>query len=117
MLQSLTGIATTVLLAAPSAANAGEVGARITKAVTTSDLGISVRTSVVRGAQLADKIDGQWEKFSDKYGLGSERRKQVGRRPKDNIIPDPLPLDIAVAQNILDVSDEVFLKLMTSLSP
>ena len=117
ILQTLTCVATTALIGDPSAANAGEVGARITKAVTTSDLGISVRTSVVKGAQLADKIDGQWEKFSDKFGLGSERSKQVGRRPKDKVIPDPLPLNIDAAQKILDVSDEVFLKLMPSLSP
>ena len=52
---------------------AGEVGAKITKAVTTSDLGISVRTSVVRGAQMMDKLDGKWEKFSDDNGLGAER--------------------------------------------
>jgi len=39
-------------LLAPSAANAGEIGAKITKAVTESELGIEVRRSVVRGAQL-----------------------------------------------------------------
>lgn len=117
-LRRLTGVASTALIGTlgPSVANAGEVGARITRAVTKSDLGISVRTSVVKGAQLADKIDGEWEKFSDKYGLGSERTKQVGRRPIEKKIPDPLPLNIDVAQKILDVSDEVFLKLMPSLS-
>ena len=119
LLRRLVGVAATASIVAsgPSVAKAGEVGARITKAVTTSDLGISVRTSVVKGAQLADKIDGKWEKFSDTYGLGSERTKQVGRRPKDKTIPDPLPLNIDAAQKILDVSDEVFLKLMPALSP
>lgn len=34
------------MLAVPFPAGAGEVGARITKAVTTSDVGVSVRTSV-----------------------------------------------------------------------
>jgi hypothetical protein len=119
LLRRLTGVLVTASIVAsgPSVAKAGEVGARITKAVTTSDLGISVRTSVVKGAQLADKIDGQWEKFSDTYGLGSERTKQVGRRPKDKTIPDPLPLNTDAAQKILDISDEVFLKLMPAFSP
>lgn len=119
LLRGITGVVGTILIgvSGPSIANAGEVGARITKAITTSDLGISVRTSVVQGAQLADKIDGKWEKFSDKYGLGSERSKQVAKRPNDKKIPDPLPLNIDAAQKILDVSDEVFLKLMPSLSP
>ena len=67
LLQGLIGATGGILIgvSGPSVANAGEVGARITKAVTTSDLGISVRTSVVKGAQLADKIDGQWEKRSE----------------------------------------------------
>ncbi len=119
LLGGLIGVAGGLLtsFSGPSVANAGEVGARITKAVTTSDLGISVRTSVVKGAQMADKIDGQWEKFSDKYGLGSKRtNQQVSKRPNDKKIPDPLPLNIDTAQKILDVSDEVFLKLMPTLS-
>eukprot|EP00536_Pseudo-nitzschia_multiseries_P009895 jgi/Psemu1/201960/e_gw1.288.11.1 len=115
LLRTLTGVASAVAvgISGPSQARAGEVGARITRAVTTSDLGISVRTSVVKGAQLADKIDGQWEKFSDTYGLGSERSK---RKETQKVIPDPLPLNTNAAQKILDVSDEVFLKLMPSLS-
>ena len=92
-----------VLLTAPSAALAGEVGARITKAVTTSDLGISVRTSVVKGAQMMDKVDGQWERFSDKYGLGAERSKQ-GKRPTPKVIPELLPLDTASAIKLLEIS-------------
>jgi hypothetical protein len=111
-----------VLIAAPSAGRAGEVGARITKAVTTSDLGVSVRTSVVKGAQFMDKIDGRWEKFSDMYGLGDKRmnqqqqqdqqRRRQNSNQKDNII---MPLNINTAQQILDISDDVFLK-STSLS-
>ena len=86
---------------------AGEVGAKITKAVTTSDLGISVRTSVVKGAQVMDQIDGEWEKFSDKYGLGSERSK-AGSRPKPKKIPDPKPLDVSLAKQLLEISDQAF---------
>jgi hypothetical protein len=98
----------------PSASSAGEVGARITKAVTTSDLGISVRTSVVKGAQVIDQLDGQWEKFSDRFSLGTERSKRDGR-PPPKIIPNPLPLDVSVAQRLLETSDRVFLSL-TQLS-
>ena len=91
----------------PQASWAGEVGAQITKAVTTSDLGISVRTSVVKGAQVVDQLDGQWERFSDRFGLGSERSKQEGR-PKPKVIPDPLPLNIPTARAIVESSDRVF---------
>lgn len=94
----------------PSVASAGQVGARITKAVTTSDLGISVRTSVVKGAQVMDQLDGKWEKLSDRFGLGAERSK-AGSRPAPKVIPDPLPLDISTAQSILEASDRVFLSV------
>mmetsp|Transcript_7749 Transcript_7749/g.17723 ORF Transcript_7749/g.17723 Transcript_7749/m.17723 type:complete len:337 (+) Transcript_7749:1-1011(+) len=43
-----------------------------------SPQGISraVRTSVVRGAQMIDKIDGKWERFSDDMGLGKARNQE-----------------------------------------
>lgn len=87
--------------------DAGEIGAKINRAVTTSDVGISVRRSVVRGAQTMDQIDKQWELFSDKFGLGSARYKQ-GTRPKAKYIPPLLPLDVPVATQILVICDEVF---------
>lgn len=93
------------LLTQPS--NAGEVGARINKAVTQSDLGISVRRSVVKGAQMMDQIDGKWEKFSDDNGLGSERFKQQPR-PKPREVPDLKPLNLEMAKQILELSDEAF---------
>jgi hypothetical protein len=111
VLSTLLGTVTSIV-ASSSAANAGEVGAKITKAVTQSDLGISVRTSVVQGAQVMDQLDGQWERFSDRFGLGAERSKQIGR-PTPKVIPDPLPLDPATARAILDLVDEVYLSLMT----
>ena len=114
-LSTFLGLTSSYLLVPVQRSPAGEVGARITKAVTTSDLGISVRTSVVKGAQVFDKIDGQWEGFSDKYGLGAGRNKQVGR-PAPKVIPDPLPLDTTTAVSILKAADEVFLSLMTPLS-
>ena len=107
----------TILPSSP--AEAGEVGARITKAVTTSDLGIAVRKEVVKGAQIFDQIDGQWERFSDRFSLGSERSK-AGQKPKPKVIPEPLPLDIPFAQRLLELSDETFCSVsgipMTALS-
>lgn len=90
---------------------AGEVGARITKAVTQSDLGISVRRSVVKGAQIMDNLDGKWEKFSDDYGLGAERFKQQPR-PKPKEIPDALPLDNEIARTVLLMADEAFIETL-----
>ena len=95
-----------VLTQFPQVSNAGEVGARITKTVTTSDLGIAVRESVVRGAQTMDKLDGQWEQFSDRFGLGAAR-KQQSAKPIPKVIPDPLPLDSALAERILEIADQV----------
>ena len=97
----------------PQPSNAGEVGARITKAVTQSDLGISVRRSVVKGAQVMDSLDGKWEKFSDDNGLGSERFKQQPR-PKPKEIPNPLPLNNEIARIVLSKSDEAFLETLVS---
>jgi len=96
--------------ALPQTAHAGEVGARITKAVTTSDLGISVRTSVVKGAQIMDQVDGQWERFSDRFALGAERRKQ-DLLPAPKAIPEPQPLDVATARSILRMTDDVFVTI------
>ena len=98
-------------LALPSSpAMAGEIGARITAAVTKSDLGISVRRSVVKGAQFMDGVDGQWEQFSDRFGLGANRGKQ-GERPSPKVIPPLQPLDGALAAQLLQTSDDVFVTL------
>jgi len=90
-------------------ASASELGAMITKAVTTSDLGISVRKSVVKGAQMMDRIDGQWEKFSDDYGLGTARFNQGGR-PKAKKIPPLKPLSVELANKLFELSDEAFIE-------
>lgn len=97
----------TIVNLLPQPSNAGEIGSRITETVTTSDLGVSVRRSIVQGARTMDKIDKQWELFSDKYGLGAERTKQESR-PKPKAIPPLLPLDAIAASQILNISDEVF---------
>ncbi|KAL3938284.1 MAG: hypothetical protein SGBAC_006766 [Bacillariaceae sp.] len=99
----------------PQSAEAGEVGARITSAVTTSDLGISFRRAVVRGAQTMDRVDGSWEKFSDKYNLGAARSK-TDSRPTSKVIPELLALDTMTAKRILDVCDQAF-SSVTSIAP
>ena len=98
-----------LLLTLPLPAQAGDVGNQITQVVTTSNLGLSVRESVVRGAQVMDKLDGQWEQFSDSLGLGSERSKQPGR-PKEKQIPPLKPLDTTTAREIIQLCDEVFVE-------
>jgi len=95
-------------------AQAGEVGTKITKAVTTSDIGVAVRRSVVGGAQTMDKIDGAWENFSDRFGLGAARSQQPGR-PKKKDIPPLKPLDKATARSLIQISDQVFVAV-TGLS-
>lgn len=37
-----------------------------------SGLSQQMRRSAVRGAQVIDKIDSKWERFSDDFGLGGE---------------------------------------------
>jgi hypothetical protein len=92
---------------APDSCRAGEIGARITQAVTTSDLGISVRRSVVRGAQVMDGWDLQAERWSDRWGLGAERATRPGK-PVPVTIPDPQPLDAVFAATILAAADDAF---------
>mmetsp|Transcript_18110 Transcript_18110/g.20947 ORF Transcript_18110/g.20947 Transcript_18110/m.20947 type:complete len:402 (+) Transcript_18110:224-1429(+) len=110
---SIVGISTAITTLIPQPSNAGEVGAKINKAVTQSDLGISVRKSVVKGAQLIDNLDAKWEKFSDENALGSERYKQQPR-PTAKVIPDPAPLNTEVAKFVLKASDEAFLETLDS---
>ncbi len=106
VMTQLMGIGVT-LAWMPPPSSAGEIGSRITQAITTSDLGVSVRRSVVKGAQTMDTLDKQWEGFSDRFSLGSERSKQGGR-PKPKVIPPLLPLDRDVSNRILDTCDAVF---------
>jgi len=102
-------------LSVAQSAHASELGAIITKAVTTSDLGISIRKSVVKGAQIMDQIDGKWEKFSDDYGLGAARFRQGGR-PEPRIVPQLKSLNIEMANTLLEISDESFSEI-SGISP
>ena len=95
--------------------SAGEVGRRITEAVTTSDLGVSVRRSVVRGAQIMDALDLRAEKFSDTFQLGSERSKQQ-KRPQPKRIPPLQPLDTVMAMNVVQQIDNAFCSI-TKIPP
>mmetsp|Transcript_36030 Transcript_36030/g.84132 ORF Transcript_36030/g.84132 Transcript_36030/m.84132 type:complete len:529 (-) Transcript_36030:61-1647(-) len=105
-----------LLMKIPAAASAEDVWdtsirSKVNAAVTQSDLGVAVRRSIVRGAQRIDQADGEWEKFSDRFGLGTERSKRDAR-PKERNLPEPLPLDISVCLKILDAADRVFLSLV-----
>ena len=112
VLSSLLGVVTSLAVTSSiGAAHAGELGSKITQAVTQSELGVSVRTSVIQGAQIMDRIDGQWERFSDRFRLGTQRSK-LENRPIPRVIPEPLPLDPMVALAILKLADDVFLSLV-----
>lgn len=91
----------------PKESLAGEGGAKITAAVTQSDLGQSVRRSVVKGAQVMDQLDQKAELFSDRFNLGAERSKRPGK-PEPKVIPEPKPLDTRLAMRILEIQDQVF---------
>ncbi len=53
-------------------------------AITDSSIGRAFRRSVVRGAQVADKLDEGWERFSDGLRDKSKCDKNTGRRLYDN---------------------------------
>lgn len=53
-------------------------------AVTQSEIGQAFRRSVVRGAQVADKIDEKWERLSDSLRDESKCDENTGRRLYDN---------------------------------
>jgi hypothetical protein len=80
--------------------------------VTESDLGVSVRRSVVRAAQFMDRVDGSWENLSDRFGLGEARQKQDGR-PAPKTIPDLRPLDSDLAMKLLRGADQAVVKVLS----
>jgi hypothetical protein len=111
MTQSLVfGVLSSSNLILPERASASELGTKITQAITTSDLGITVRRSVVRGAQVFDRVDEKWEQFSDQFQLGTERAKQASRPIPRSISPSQ-PLDSILASQCLQICDQVFLQL------
>lgn len=98
----------------------GEIGEKITKIVTESDLGISVRRSVIQGAQIFDTMDQKIESISDQYQLGTERKKAQLRKDEwinSRNIPPPLqPLNQLIATKIIDITDHVFISIITDIS-
>eukprot|EP00986_Skeletonema_menzelii_P000881 scaffold253_cov143-Skeletonema_menzelii.AAC.9 len=91
-------------------------------AITDSSIGRAFRRSVVRGAQVADKLDEGWERFSDGLRDKSKCDKNTGRRLYDNgvrkdgtpignpglgALCEPvelLPLDAAFADKLLETA-------------
>jgi hypothetical protein len=88
-------------------------------AVTDSQIGRAFRKSVIQGAQVADKLDEGWERFSDSLRDKSKCDPNTGRRLYDNgkrkdgssignpglgelCTPEPVkPLDIVMKDSIL----------------
>ncbi|GMI38633.1 hypothetical protein TrCOL_g12775 [Triparma columacea] len=104
---SVSSVATII----PAVAHADDpqtFNSRLNKMVTKSGLGLEVRRSVVKGAQVFDSIDGSWEKFSDRNGLGSQRKKQPPY-PIQSPPPPLLPLDSATFAKLIGIFDAAFL--------
>lgn len=88
-------------------------------AVTDSQIGRAFRKTVVQSAQVANNLDGGWEKFSDSLRDKSKCDEQTGRRLYDNgkrkdgtpigspglgalCAPEKLlPLDVAMKESVL----------------
>ena len=62
-----------------------------------------------------DRVDGDWERLSDRFGLGTERSRRQGR-PLPKVIPDPLPLNSYIASSFLSASDDIFISLVSDVS-
>lgn len=52
-----------------------------------------------------DKLDRNWEEFSDRFGLGAERNKANQKR---KIVPPLQPLDATLARTVLQTCDRAF---------
>ncbi len=122
--KSVATTATTFLV--PTISNAAILDANDDQqgisAITDSQIGRAFRRSIVQGAQVADKLDEKWERFSDSLRDKSKCDPNTGRRLYDNgkrkdgtpignpglgalCNPEPLlPLDISMAESILDAA-------------
>lgn len=116
---SLISLAPMVL---PFASNAVIDESQGIPVVTESSLGRSFRKSVIKGAQVADSLDEQWERFSDGLRDKSKCDEKTGRRLYDNgkrkdgtsignpglgslCNPEPLvPLKVETAAQVLDLA-------------
>ena len=85
------------------------------------ELSRQIRKSAVQGAQIIDKIDGKWERFSDDFGLGRQRNKpKVDRLNKVVVSENMTPINdlnenlaSAVLQEV-DVVSSIFNSLIIS---
>lgn len=100
------------------------------KSVTESDLGRSVRQTVIGGAQFADTLDLKWERFSDSLRDEQKCDPRTNRRMFDNGVrrdgspignpvlgalctPEPLvSLDAQVATTVLDAAREAAVQVL-----
>jgi hypothetical protein len=96
--------------------------------VTQSELGKSIRSSVVGGAKLVDRLDLQWERFSDSLRDEAKCDARTNRRMFDNgkrrdgtpignpvlgalCTPEPLrELDQSVAKSVLEFANAAAMK-------
>ena len=97
--------------------------------ITQSDFGVAARRATVRGAQLADRLDEKWERFSDSLRDKSKCDANTNRRLFDNGfrkdgtrvgnpvlggLCNPVPLkelDEDLAQRVLLSAERVVLKM------
>lgn len=103
--------------------------------VTQSEMGKSLRSSIVRGAQIADKIDLKWERFSDSLRDEAKCDPRTNRRMFDNgfrrdgtrignpvlgalCIPEPLQeLDTATTTLVMKLAQNAALETLPIDSP
>ncbi|KAL3822921.1 hypothetical protein ACHAXA_010704 [Cyclostephanos tholiformis] len=130
---------TTPFLPIPVIANAiaivGDDEGQGIAAITDSRVGRAFRKSIVKGAQVADKLDEKWERFSDSLRDRSKCDPNTGRRLYDNgkrkdgtpignpglgelCSPEPLlPLDVGMTESILDAAVKGALAVSWEKSP
>ena len=112
----LTAITISIIGGAPALASAAESESFDAPM---NGLTRQIRTSVVKSAQVIDKLDSKWERFSDDFGLGVSRnqpkrnvidaggngrsKKVVQSKPNNGIVP----LDCVFSDNLLKQCDEV----------
>jgi hypothetical protein len=123
LLVATTSIPLLTIHTLPAKAVSSEDGPQGISIVTQSDFGKSIRGSVVGGAQLVDRLDLQWERFSDSLRDEAKCDARTNRRMFDNgkrrdgtpignpvlgalCTPEPLRnLDPATAKSVLDFAD------------
>ncbi len=92
----------------PSLSNAAELDTSSEM----NDLTRQIRASVVRGAQIIDKLDGEWERFSDDLGLGENRNQpkkkvlgvQVETKDVEAVLDEHFCLDVLNACDMVSTS-------------